>query len=383
MAIEGPLRELSIHDVFQLLDLSRETGVVTVSSRVRQNRGSVYFEQGAIVHARIDSNPHPLGAVLLRAGKVTEADLQRAAGMQQRGDKRRLGEILVAIGSLSRRELDRQVRLQIEEVVFEIMSWREGYFAFLEGPLTDIAAEATVRIPTGLLLLEATRRIDEWSRIAARVPHTGIVPVLAAANEEGSRLELLAAEWELLAVVNGERDLRAIGELLGRSEFDTARTAFGLESAGLIQLVDESDAAGWTGDAGPDFESLLERAVAALEAGDVEGAEHWAKAARVRFPDEPMALVVAGRAHLLSGRPAEAEQEFRKALTLDPLIMDAHRLLGDALVRLGRLAEAVDWWNRWLTLASQSEEHAEEARLVQNAVRAAGSLARFLEVARG
>jgi len=263
------------------------------------------------------------------------------------------------------------------------MSWREGYFAFLEGPITDIAAEATVRIPTGVLLLEATRRIDEWSRIAARVPHTGIMPVLAPANAEGSRLELLAAEWELLAVVNGERDLRAIGELLGRSEFDIARTAFGLESAGLIQLVDESDGAGGTGDAGPDFDSLLERAVAALEAGDADGAEHWAKAARVRFPDEPMALVVAGRAHLLSGRPADAEQEFRRALKLDPLIMDAHRLLGDALVRLGRLAEAVDWWNRWLTLASHSEEHAEEARLVQDAVRAAGSLARFLEVARG
>jgi tetratricopeptide (TPR) repeat protein len=380
MTIEGPLRELSIHDVFQLLDLSRETGMLTVSSRVRQNRGSVYFEQGAIIHARIDSNPHPLGAVLLKAGKVTEADLQRAGGMQQRGDKRRLGEILVAIGSLSRRDLDRQVRLQIEEVVFEIMSWREGYFAFREGPLTDIAAEATVRIPTGLLLLEATRRIEEWSRIASRVPHAGIVPVLAAANAEGGRLELLAAEWELLAVVDGERDLRAIGELLSRSEFDVARTAFGLESAGLIQLVDRSDAAGWTGDTESDLESLLERAVAALEAGDADGAEHWAKAARARFPNEPMPLVVGGRAQLLAGRPVEAEQEVRKALRLDPLIMDAHRLLGDALVRQGRLTEAVDWWNRWLTLAAHSGEHADEARLVQDAVRAAGSLTDFLEV---
>ncbi len=383
MAIEGPLRELSIHDVFQLLDLSRETGVLTVSSRVRQNRGSVYFDQGAIVHARIDSNPHPLGTVLLKAGKVTEADLQRAGGMQHRGDRRRLGEILVAIGSLSRRELDRQVRMQIEEVVFEMMSWREGYFAFREGPPVDIAAEATVRIPTGLLLLEATRRIDEWSRIAARVPHAGIVPVLAAANADGGRLELFAAEWELLAVVDGERDLRAIGELLGRSEFDIARTAFGLESAGIIQLLDRADAADWAGEVGPDLESLVEHAVAALEAGDVDGAEHWARAARVRFPDEPLALVVAGRAHLLAGRPVEAEQEFRKALRLDPLIMDAHRLLGDALVRQGRLTEAADWWNRWLTLAAHSDELAEEARQVQDAVRAAASLARFLEVVRG
>ena len=32
MAIEGPLRELGIHDVFQLLDLSRKTGMLRVTS---------------------------------------------------------------------------------------------------------------------------------------------------------------------------------------------------------------------------------------------------------------------------------------------------------------------------------------------------------------
>ena len=37
MAIRGPLRELGIHDVFQLLDLSRKTGVLKVTSELRQN----------------------------------------------------------------------------------------------------------------------------------------------------------------------------------------------------------------------------------------------------------------------------------------------------------------------------------------------------------
>ena len=68
MPIEGPLRELGIHDVFHLLDLGRETGRLTVTSRIRQNRGAIYFDGGAVVHAVIGSNPHPLGEVLLRAG---------------------------------------------------------------------------------------------------------------------------------------------------------------------------------------------------------------------------------------------------------------------------------------------------------------------------
>ena len=46
MAIEGPLRELGIHDVFQLLDLSRKTGVLSVISELRDNEGRVYFDGG-------------------------------------------------------------------------------------------------------------------------------------------------------------------------------------------------------------------------------------------------------------------------------------------------------------------------------------------------
>jgi hypothetical protein len=53
MAIEGPLKELGIHDVFHLLDLGSETGELTVTSRLRRNEGTIYFEEGAVVHAVI------------------------------------------------------------------------------------------------------------------------------------------------------------------------------------------------------------------------------------------------------------------------------------------------------------------------------------------
>src|SRR5256885_15705059 len=133
MAIEGPLRELGIHDVFQLLDLSRKTGVLRVTSELRHNAGTIYFQDGTIIFAEIRSNPHPLGALLLRTGKISEADLERARDMQTRqGDQRRLGEILVSLGVITQREVERQIRFQIEEVVFQGMSWNEGYLSFTE-----------------------------------------------------------------------------------------------------------------------------------------------------------------------------------------------------------------------------------------------------------
>jgi len=242
MAIEGPLRELGIHDVFQLLDLSRKTGMLRVSSGLRDNEGTVWFESGHVIAASIRSNPHPIGAMLVRAGKIGEEDLERARALQERGDERRLGEILVEIGALSRRELDRQVRLQIEAVVFELMSWEEGFFSFVEAEMHGLLADAVARISTESLLMEGARRLDEWTRIAHRIPSVAVVPVLAANDGEGAaRLDLLPHEWEVLAGVDGEADLRTIAVMLGRSEFEVAKVAYGLLATGVISVREPSD----------------------------------------------------------------------------------------------------------------------------------------------
>src|SRR3989442_759641 len=278
MAIEGPLRELGIHDVFQLLDLSRKTGVLRVTSDLRHNTGTIYFDAGTVTYAEIKSNPHPLGGLLLRSGKITEADLERARDMQQRqGDPRRLGEILIALGAITTRELQRQVRFQVEEVVFEVMGWREGYFSFAEGPLTEVPAESAVRIPTEALLMEGARRIDEWARIEKRLPHLGVVPAFAPAQagSEGD-LDLLPPEWEVLALIDGQRDVRAVAAALGRSDFDVAKTLFGLESAGLVVITDPGTQPGAPGESGGGPAEAGGGAGAAASAG--QAARHVAPA---------------------------------------------------------------------------------------------------------
>src|SRR3989449_224842 len=98
------------------------------------------------------------------------------------------------------------------------MSWREGYFSFSEGTPTELPADAVVRIPTEALLMEGARRIDEWSRIEGRIPHLGVVPMLAPPQEASEgELDLLPPEWEMLAMINGVRDVRAIASELRRA----------------------------------------------------------------------------------------------------------------------------------------------------------------------
>src|SRR3989454_6623283 len=356
MPIEGPLRELGIHDVFQLLDLSRKTGVLRVTSELRHNAGTISFEGGAIIFAEIRSNPHPLGALLLRTGKITEADLERGRDMQQRqGDQRRLGEILVSLDAITPRELQRQIGFQIEEVVFELMSWREGYFSFPEGTLTDLPTDATVRIPTEALLMEGARRIDEWSRIEGRIPHLGVIPTLAPpAGGPDGELDLLPPEWEMLAMIDGERDLRTIASELGRSEFEVAKTLFGLESAGIVVLVDPGTVKRERTTLTSDLAELVARAEEALGRRELEEARALAEQAGGVHPHDPTVHLLLGRIDLAAGRGPEAVDELRRVLRLDPLLVPAHRFLGYALVATGRFAEAVEQWDQWERLAAPS-----------------------------
>ena len=357
MPIEGPLRELGIHDVFQLLDLARKTGVLRVISELRQNSGTVYFDAGAVVAAEIQSNPHPLGGVLLRAGKVSDADLQRARDMQDAGDTRRLGEVLVAIGAIARRELERQVRAQVEEVVFELMGWSEGHFSFAEAPLEQIPSQAAVRIPTEALLMEAARRIDEWSRIEPKIPHLGVVPRLVAPDGgDAGPMDLRPAEWEVLAAVDGARDIRMLARTSGRSEFDVARTLFGLATAGIVVLDDPSvpplpDAVGG------EIADLLATAEAYLIARNVPAAldaadEAGARATGVHGPS----LLMRARILLAGGRPAEAAEALAAAAAHDPANAQVRRLLGVALAAAGRFHEAVEAWDAWSRLPARSED---------------------------
>jgi hypothetical protein len=316
MAIEGPLRELGIHDVFQLLDLSRKTGVLKVVSELRDNEGTVAFHAGRIAFASIRSNPHPIGEMLLKAGKISESDLSAARARQtEHGDRRRIGEILIDMRSVTARDVEQYVRRQAEAVVFELMSWREGHFRFEEAEAGQFPDNPSVAVSTESVLMEAARRIDEWSRIADRVPSLSAIPEFAEiAEAHAGQLDLLPSEWEVLTMIDGTRDLRRIALELGRSDFDVAKVVYGLVSTGVVRLRQ------------PD---RLSRPVLVT---DEEDAERRAVA---------RALVLQGLNEVRGGRLPEALASWGQYLVAHPDDVDAGAVR-DAVTAAERLKAAME-----------------------------------------
>jgi tetratricopeptide (TPR) repeat protein len=359
MAIEGPLRELGIHDVFQLLDLSRKTGVLRVASELRDDEGVVYFDSGRVVHAHVRSKTIPLELTLLQAGKITQDDLESAKARRTNGRANSaILDLLVEQGVVTTKEIERQMRLQIESVVFELMSWREGFFSFEEKSSGEMAnlGEARIRISTESLLMEGARRIDEWSRIADKVPSLGAVPVLAPVREDGqaSQLDLLPPEWEVLSMIDGVRDLRGIAGSLGRGEFDVARVVYGLVTTGVVEV--RSPERGTTPENGAAATPLVEQAGSALARGAAEEALGAARNALTTDASNTRARLLAARALGALNRRSEAVEELRRAVRADPLTPEVHLELGFAAVHVGDFATARASWEHYLRLAPNGAE---------------------------
>src|SRR4051812_28140742 len=159
MAIEGPLRELALSDVFQLLDLSRKTGVLTITHESRHRPAVVRFDRGAVTGAELGEMHERIGHLLLRAGKVTERDINQARRGQEQSPGRPLGEVLVDEGAVHVDEVKRQLRCQIEEEIDAMIQRKDGHFLY-EERASGNNDSVKLREPPESLLMEAARRVD-------------------------------------------------------------------------------------------------------------------------------------------------------------------------------------------------------------------------------
>ena len=364
MAIEGPLRELGVHDVFQLLDLTRKTGSLRVRSALRDNDGVVKFVNGRVVGATMRDDGHKLGIMLVQSGRVTQQELDRALAIQaQPGETRRVGEVLLSIGAVTQRELERQSRRQIEAVVFELLSWSEGYFTFEEGMPDNVRPEDG-GLTAEALLMEAARRIDEWARMADRIPNADVVPALSDADEgHAATLDLRPREWQVLAAVDGQASVRTIARGVGLNEFDAARIVYGLLCTGVVTLVSVP--------AAPMEEDALVHLSDAREASrDGRMADAIAASERAirQAPGIAEAHAIAGLAHLALNRLEDADKCLRQALQLEPRtewMMSAARLA----LRRGDLAGATRHWKTVISAEPRSRIAAQAREALEQAIR--------------
>ena len=167
MALKGTLKDFGIADIFQLISHQSKTGVLHLHSKNKEVR--ISFVNGDVVRAESTTRKKRdlLGAMLVRAEAISEAQLEQALEIQKRTLKR-LGHILIERGFLKKEELKQFTHLQTTETVYKLFNWETGTYAF-ETEDVSYDKETVEPIRSENVLMEGFRMVDEWPMIRKKI----------------------------------------------------------------------------------------------------------------------------------------------------------------------------------------------------------------------
>ena len=234
--LTGELRVVPLAEVLSLLAQQEQLGTLTV------NRGEakvdLYFRAGRIelATARGVSDEFLLGRFVLENNLMSEEDLELFL-KSRAGSSKLLGHQLVKLGYISEPHLKQAMRQQSCELVYEILRWSFGRFAFV--PVSDlqpVAAEAALGIDVEGLLMEGFRRVDEWHLIEREIDDFDQVFLR---NEDAlgrmGRGRLTREELAVLELVNGKNTVKEIIRQSRMGSFEVSKMLFRLLSVKLIR----------------------------------------------------------------------------------------------------------------------------------------------------
>jgi hypothetical protein len=207
MAVIGNIRDLTLVDLFQIVQLGRRTCVLTVDDE----HGvwyRTYFADGFVIYADSNKRYAPLGEDLVKAGAITRAELEAALAEYEAlaADRPRFGTFLLYRGVIDREKLVEFIQRKIKMKLFDMFLIEDGTFTYELAPYR-LDEDITVSISVTEIVMESTKRVDDYKRLAKRIPSVDLV-VLALAGKGLTIREMaenlnIDDELYLLKIVNG------------------------------------------------------------------------------------------------------------------------------------------------------------------------------------
>ena len=287
MSVSGNLKTMLPGDLLQWLSLGQKTGTLCVRNKGVEKK--IFFRNGRVISSASNDPREYLGQFLMSHGYITEPELMKAMEVQAQSGIL-LGKILVMIDVINEEDLQRLMRRKAEEEIYDIFLWNEGEFEFIDDQLPQMEMIPLQVDVTGLIM-EGTRRVDEWTRIHTLISHEALVPSIVGEIPPDELED--DAQRMVVSAIDGKRSLAELVLESRSSSFNVASTVYHLAREGYVKLADPTLEAATKVDEAPFDDSTSE--------------------------DDEILSLIARAQHSLRGREYEKAQRFLKAAeNLDP-----------------------------------------------------------------
>ena len=159
MDFGGELRVLKPVVVFQIAGMAGLTGRIKLITA--DNGSSLYFKNGKLIYATIDTRRKRVGEILVEKGILDEGTLNKAL-QEYRTSKssKRIGDYLIEKEAIEYDALVSVIEEQIKSVVYTVLQWDNGDFVYFDG-IEPEEEDILLDVRIDYLLLEGLKKLDE------------------------------------------------------------------------------------------------------------------------------------------------------------------------------------------------------------------------------
>lgn len=235
MALKGNLRDFTITQLLNLINLARKTGTLIVEGTGEVV--TVSFRDGKLAYAQLTREDNSLISVLHRSNKLTAAQhralKERAGNMSDK----ELGLLLINANYISQQDILSSLSAYFVSIVNRLFTWIEGFFRF-ENELLPPDEKITVRISLENIIIEGSRRLREQEQLQDEIPNLDMA--LKFAERPGANIRnfnLSVDEWRVVSYISPKNTMRQIARTTKKSEVEVRRIIYGLLQAGLVEII--------------------------------------------------------------------------------------------------------------------------------------------------
>lgn len=235
MALKGNLRDFTVTQLLNLINLAKKTGTLIVEGV--NETAYVSFREGKLAFAEMKQEDNSLATVLYKADRFTLAQYRtlkaRASNM---GDKE-LGLLLINAGYLTREDVLQTLGNHFVGVVNRLFTWVEGLFQFKNDVLPPDDRIVT-RIDLENVIMEGSRKLREWEQLEDEIPNLDMA--LQFTDRPGanlSKVNLSIQEWKVVSYINPKNSIRQIARATQMNDLEIRRIVYGLLQAGLVDMI--------------------------------------------------------------------------------------------------------------------------------------------------
>jgi predicted transcriptional regulator len=233
MALKGNLRDFSTTQLLNLINLARKTGMLTVNGSTQNV--VLHFKEGRLVRACSNEDAGHLAAMLQKTGKLTKEQAETVNNQSGSSSDRVIGKYLMDAKLVTRDDIIQGVKDYMLDIVYDLFTWSEGEFHFEQDSLPN-ADRITIPLNLDNVILEGSRRIQEFDRLQDELPDLGTV-ALKITDKPLRDVKLTQDDWRVISHIHPRNSVKQIAQNNNMDEFQIRKIVYGMLQAGLVELI--------------------------------------------------------------------------------------------------------------------------------------------------